>query len=148
MSTAYEMLTEWVATRDRTTGCWEWPKARHAGGYGWIRREGRSEVAHRHAVALDGRDPAGWVVRHSCNNPPCVNPDHLLLGTHADNAQDREDAGRTKRGVDLPQALLTEDDVRAIRSDNRRKQTIADEFGVSQPLVSMIQLRQRWGHVE
>jgi len=149
MSTAYEMLTEWVATRDRSE-CWEWPFSRQRQGYGHLRRGGRLESAHRVAAALDGRDPDGRVVRHTCDHPPCVNPDHLLLGTQLDNIRDRDVRGRqvTPSGEDHWAAKLTEDDVRSIRCDTRIQREIAAEFGVSRAVVSNIKRGAVWGHVQ
>lgn len=73
--------------------CWEWPGWRNEKGYG------RCDHAfvHRAAYALArGEAPAGLVVRHTCDNPPCFNPKHLICGTAQDNSQDRETRGRSK----------------------------------------------------
>lgn len=76
-------------------GCWEWQKSRMAWGYGRIRVEGRTVAAHRtmweewHGPILDG-----LFVCHRCDNPPCIRPDHLFLGTNADNLGDMSKKGR------------------------------------------------------
>jgi len=80
----------------------------------------------------------GVCVLHKCDNPPCVNPDHLFLGTHLDNTKDRDKKGRQP-------SKLTRDQVLAIRADPRMKKTIAEEHGVSPQLISMIKNRKRWG---
>lgn len=83
--------------------CWEWQGARSASGHGRFRiptdvsldDAGHVRGTHRVAYWLDrGEWPGDLVVRHSCDNPPCVNPAHLLLGTHADNVRDKMERGR------------------------------------------------------
>lgn len=82
---------------DRSGGpdaCWPWTKARNEAGYGVIRVGGRNRRAHR--VAVFGEDDPGpdVKVRHSCDNPPCCNPAHLLPGTAAQNVADMDERGR------------------------------------------------------
>jgi HNH endonuclease len=81
-----------------STGCWEWRGSRNENGYGIVnvRRQG-AENARAHRVVYElavGPIPEGLVLRHSCDNPPCVNPEHLTPGTHADNSQDMVERGR------------------------------------------------------
>jgi len=87
-------LAEWVTTRDRSEGCWEWHLRLLSDGYGQVMYEGVMWRAHRLALVLDGDDPTGSLVLHSCDNPPCVNPDHLRIGTHVDNHNDMVERGR------------------------------------------------------
>ena len=84
------------STTDR--GCWEWNGARLAsGGYGSFRAHGRSVRAHRFAYELFvGPIPDGAMVRHKCDNPPCVNPEHLEIGTHQQNMWDMSDRERSR----------------------------------------------------
>jgi len=73
--------------------CWPWRAARYENGYGQFYVGNKHGGAHRMAYYLaTGEKPE--VVRHTCDNPPCCNPKHLLGGTHADNAHDREERGR------------------------------------------------------
>ena len=99
--------------------CWEWGGFRKD-GYGQIgagRRQDGLIGTHRAAwVVTYGDIPAGLVVRHSCDNPPCCNPSHLSLGTHADNARDAFERGRTAREMRLPHCRLSDSDIEAIRS--------------------------------
>lgn len=78
--------------------CIEWQGSRNRNGYGSVRAEGRTWLAHRWAwVQVHGPIPEGLVVRHRCDNPPCVNVEHLEIGTHADNMRDAVERGRTFR---------------------------------------------------
>lgn len=95
-------------------------------------------------------------VLHHCDNPPCVNPSHLYVGTHANNAADRAERHRGKehrqRGEANDNAKLTEADVRAIivelqRIPRRSQIAIAEQFGIKQPQVSRIMRRENWAHL-
>lgn len=75
--------------------CWPWPFYVQTQGYGQIHQNGRKLLTHRCAAAsLLGTIPRGVLVRHGCDNPPCINPSHLHLGTHADNMRDIVERGR------------------------------------------------------
>lgn len=84
-------------------GCWLWLGGRDRAGYGWVYYDGRTVGAHRVAWEMhSGKSiPEGVIVRHVCDNPPCVNPAHLLLGTKGDNTSDMYKRGRTLAGIDL-----------------------------------------------
>lgn len=117
----------------------------------WI--DGRTVGVHRFVWAHHhGPVPAGLVVRHSCDNPPCVNLEHLLLGTVADNNRDRDERGRhaDMSGSRNPQAKLTEVDVVEILRQlgaSRPGRSIAAQFGVTEQLVSQIKRGVGWPHV-
>jgi len=132
------------------TDCIEWTGARNTDGYGnrWFR--GRCWKAHRVAwVEANGEIPEEMHVLHHCDNPSCVNPEHLFLGTHADNMADMKAKKRFKipprrPGDPHPTAKLTQEQVDAIRSDTRSQRTIAADYGISQPNVSMIKTHTIW----
>lgn len=133
--------------------CWEWTKYR-SDGYGMIPYGGKLVYAHRAAyeVANGVTIPTGVVVRHGCDNPPCVNLNHLKLGTQADNARDKMERGRVKtsRGERNGRARLTTDEVLRIRkmySDGVVGDALAEEFGVSATAVRNIIHRRTWTHV-
>ena len=89
---------EQTATGD---GCWLWQGSRNNKGYGQLSKGGRSGgsvLTHRYSWEIhNGPIPDGLCVCHRCDNPPCVNPEHLFLGTYKDNAVDRRDKGRNTR---------------------------------------------------
>ena len=78
------------------TPCIEWPGAKDKCGYGRVLRNGKNRLAHRMVMADLHGDEAivGKVVMHLCDNPPCVNPEHLRIGTQKDNMSDARDKGR------------------------------------------------------
>jgi len=135
---------------DVVSGCWEWTGAISSGGYGSISDGTTNVTAPRISFRLH-RGPIrdGLCVLHHCDNPACVNPDHLFLGTHADNAADRNSKGRTSKGELHTISKLTDDDVRKIRalSDNRTQAGLAKQFGVSQPNISRILSMSTWKHL-
>jgi hypothetical protein len=93
----------------------------------------------------------GELIRHTCDNPWCVEPTHLLLGTDADNAKDRRDRKRCGWGDKQPATILTESDVREIRSlyeAGWAQIELAKEFDVSKSCIAKIVLRLRWKHID
>lgn len=126
-------------------------------GYGSIRVDGERIGAHRYAYCFArGIDPkllADSVVRHTCDNSRCINPEHLILGTHQDNAKDMLDRGRNVRGVSHGGAELTEKQVHAIRaayvprSAHANQTILAKAYGVSQGHITRILTGRSWAHV-
>jgi hypothetical protein len=89
--------TKFYSRVDKSNDCWLWTGPRHPRGYGMTFFSGKTAFAHRVAWTLDnGAIPDGMVICHKCDNPPCVNPGHLFIGTQADNNRDRHAKGRTK----------------------------------------------------
>ena len=142
--------------------CILWQGSRHTNGYGRLKIDGKSYKAHRLVWEAEyGPIPAGMNINHRCDNPPCVNLDHLYLGTQKDNVQDAIGRNRRPRftyygpevrarGTRHGMSKLTDADVReirALRSQGYSQQTIAEQFNVSQPLVSGILLGKAWQHV-
>lgn len=140
---------------EMNSGCWLWSGADHSNGYGLVQWRGRSDCAHRAAYeAANGEGTtAAVVVRHKCDTPACVNPAHLLIGTHADNMRDKRERGRQARGEGNGNAKLTISDIIAIRArcrpgDKRNGvRPIARELRIDAATVRDIVLRRIWKHV-
>ena len=103
-------------------------------------------------VAAYGPIPQGLCVLHKWDNPPCCTPEHLFLGTLADNAADRDRKGRTNRpqGEKHPQAKLTDTAIRSIRRRSLKGETyksIADSFGMHPATISEIARKKTWRHI-
>lgn len=127
-------------TPGESAECWEW-MGLQSGGYGKLRIGPRKHFAHRLAYEyFVGPIPDGQCVCHTCDNPSCVNPSHLFLGTHQDNMRDATLKGRMH-------PRLTPDQVQAIRSDTRRQTVIAEAYGISPTSVSCIKRRKNWRHL-
>lgn len=135
--------------------CWEWQAYRNKLGYGVIGTgSNRSALAHRVAWTLSkGQIPASLLVCHRCDNPACCNPDHLWLGTNAENIADMKAKRRARapRGASHKLSKLTDEIVREIRRDYVPRQVsqehLARRYGVSQILVSLVIRRKIWTHV-
>lgn len=127
-------------------GCWEWSGPRSDKGYGLTKYRMRQVRAHRLTwELLFGPIPDGMRVCHTCDNPPCCRPNHLFLGTDADNVHDAQAKGRRKSrqiNVIRPNAKLTSDQVAQIRArylvGADRQVDLAAEFGVSQSIISRV----------
>lgn len=143
-----------------TTGCILWAGCKRSNGYGIIsrRRSHRQDFYYAHRVSWElsrGPIPAGLHVLHNCpggDNPLCVNPDHLFLGTHADNMKDMATKGRSgQRGNRSWKAKLDPDKVRSIRrriaNGESTQADICRELGISSSVVSEVVSRKAWGHV-
>jgi hypothetical protein len=131
--------------------CWPWLASTKQGGYGKLGSgDGRILLAHRVSLHLtNGPVPDGMVVCHRCDNPGCVNPAHLFIGTQADNIWDMHAKGRGNppRGCQHPNARLTDDIVADIRADSRSNRQLAREYGIGKSTVGMIKARLTWTHV-
>ncbi len=106
MKTADLPVSFWQRVERPAAGCWTWTGACNRAGYGMVRVDRRTELAHRISYELSvGPVAAGLEVCHRCDNPPCVNPDHLFMGTRQDNESDKKLKGRTSNaGIKNPPA--------------------------------------------
>ena len=148
-------------------GCWEWTAATR-NGYGVIGAGGHSGpalYAHRASWVLHfGPIPSGMHVLHHCDNPRCVRPEHLFLGTQTDNLADMRAKGRDfipaarygpphhwygrdDRGERNPHARLTVADVLAIRESTEGATALARRYGVSRAHIYAIRSRREWAHI-
>jgi hypothetical protein len=156
-----EKLTDWELIEVRgwevtPTGCWEYQGSRHVPqDYGIVRHKRAHRVSFAHHR---GPIPEGHVVRHLvCDNPPCINPAHLALGTQADNikdmmAKERYVKGHVYRGETSNSAKLSAAEVEAIREDYLTglvtQYMLAELYGVSQTQIGRIVKGERWAHME
>jgi hypothetical protein len=137
---------------DIETGCWIWIGSRQGTkpwDYGSFWDGDKIEKAHHYSYEIHkGPIPTGILVLHKCDNPPCVNPDHLFLGTTQDNVDDMFAKGRNHalKGSENGNALLTEETVLKIRSDIRPVKEIAKDYGVSPACIYDARSR-RWKHI-
>ena len=136
---------------DPATGCWIWSASTNS-GYGQIRIRGQLVLAHRVSWLLHVGDPAGLVVCHRCDNPLCVNPEHLFLGTQADNLADMILKGRDRKiglkGEDHNFAKLVAADIVQIRASDQTDTALARTFNVSRATVHDIRRRKTWKHID
>ena len=127
--------------------CWEWTGAvnKRNKGYGRLDINGKQVRAHRLSYEIHyGPIPKGMEVCHICDNPPCVRPSHLFIGTHKDNMIDAGAKGSLSHHTPIK---LTETQVRAILKDTRILKEIAKDYSVTPSLVSKIKRGVVWKHV-
>lgn len=136
--------------------CWEWKAGKTPAGYGLFYFEGRRIGAHRFALmTVVGRIDENIFACHRCDNPLCVNPSHLFLGTQSDNMLDMSAKGRhfahatperVLRGEDHGMARLTWEQVGTIRSlaDQKTQEELSEEYGVSVRVIQLIILNKAW----
>lgn len=157
----------------KTDTCWLWT-AHNERGYGRFKFDGRAQSAHRVAWQLTHGPIPKWTgqitgvcVCHTCDNPACVNPAHLRLGTQAENVADMKAKGRADRtkkargsangtntkperrprGIANGSAKLTVAEVLAIRADTRTQDAIASDYHIAQTSVSRIKRGLGWAHL-
>lgn len=134
-------------TKRDTDDCVEWPHYRNRGGYGRIHFRKKLILAHRMAwESIHGSIPSGLVVCHHCDNPPCVNPKHLFLGTRADNNADMTAKKRNgaPRGGSHPSARLTWEKVEDIRSSELSHRELARVHSVSEGAIRSVRNGRTW----
>lgn len=115
--------------------CWPWKESLNKDGYGRIRFNGIQKMAHRIAYELHtGKNIDNFVLMHICDSPSCCNPNHMVVGTHADNQADKYKKNRQAKGEKNGQSLLTENQVIEARKKYKPRvvtyKMLADEYGV------------------
>lgn len=130
--------------------CWHWKGYIGSRGYGFVKRDYRTLLAHRVSYQMAHGSPNGLSVCHRCDTPSCVNPAHLFLGTAQDNSDDMRAKGRSprNRGEKHGCAKLKEADVLAIRDSDESGKVLAERYGVTASTISNIRLGRSWGHLQ
>ena len=143
--------SQWVERNsipEPNSGCWLWLGQPLRDGYGTVQWGGRAMQAHRFSwLALRGQIPSGQLVLHRCDNRICVNPDHLFLGTHLENAIDCMQKNRKPLGERVKGAKLTKADVISIRNSSLKVRELANQFRVAPSLIWRVRAKQSWRHV-
>jgi hypothetical protein len=142
---------------NKTPSCWIWIGSCYKNGYGsfgvGIWKEGTFKNTYAHRVSYElhkGPIPIGLCVLHKCDNPPCVNPDHIWLGTTADNVRDKVNKKRHGFGEKNSQAILKEKDIieiRKLHNDGMKQIEIAKKFPVHKGTIWQIVNRLSWKHI-
>ena len=147
-----DTIERFWAKVDKSGDCWLWTAGRaggNSGEYGSFRINNprRKVYAHRFSYELShGPIPDGMLVLHDCDTPLCINPDHLRVGTTADNIQDKVKRGRASK----PNAVLVPDDVRSIRKrlqEGEKHKDIASDYPVNREAITKIASGRRWRNV-
>lgn len=158
MSWQFRQLPFWDRVARQTVindnGCHIFTGHKDECGYGRIKGEGDKLVRVHRAVYQrhHGEIPSNIVVCHKCDNPACINPDHLFAGKQAENIADMDSKGRriTLRGSTRPLAKLREENIPHIRSrlsDGESCASIARDYGVSEGLIRHVKKGRNWSHV-
>ena len=138
---------------DKESGCWVWTASTAGKGYGQIKIPGQRRNIYAHQLSYIihyGEIPSGMMVCHTCDNPRCVKPSHLFLGTAKDNLQDMKLKGRHLNGAKNAKSKLTDEQVRAIHMLSREglsQGKLGKTFGVSQGQIFRILKGYRWNHI-
>lgn len=151
MNTSERLLIELI--RDPGDECIEWSGAKSSNGYGKVSSGGKVVLATRYAKAYaDGIEipPRTTVCRHTCDNPPCVNPNHLLWGTMKENAKDSFDRERAAVGNRLPQSKMTPElvvEARAYFLEVRSLKKTRERYNLAINPCRQMLLGHTWAHV-
>ena len=133
------------------SGCWIWMHNVSNRGYGKITFDGRDYRAHRVSYAIYFGDPGELLVCHKCDTPECVNPNHLFLGNHQDNMDDRQNKRRHSHGVSRWCAVLDDEkvlDIRKAYGSGTSLSYLAEKYNVSASTLWSAAKRKTWKHVK
>lgn len=138
---------------DEKTKCWNWSGSKNRKGYGALSIKNKHSIAHRESYKVfKGKIPNGMHVCHSCDNPSCINPDHLWLGTNKDNNNDKMEKGRFKPnyGNNNGNSKLTKNDVIEIKQKINQGYDLVEiskQYNVTPENIYSIKNNKTWRHV-
>lgn len=153
MSSDFVRFMSFVKIPADRNACWVWQGKRERERYGHFTVKGHEYQAHRWIFTLlHGAIPDGLVIRHHCDNPSCVNPQHLASGTHSQNVMDAIQRGRrsNRKGEKHPLAVLDAIkvlEIRQLAACGHPQHRIAETYGISRQQVGKIARRENWGHI-
>lgn len=134
----------------KETGCWVWTRYKSELGRGNLWYNGKTIASARVSyMVFKGNIPENYYVCHACDNPTCVNPDHLWIGTYQDNTNDRENKKRGAKGEKISISKLKEFMICEIKKDRvsgMTQQAIAEKYNVHQSTISNILRNRTWKH--
>lgn len=126
-------------------GCWQWRSHTDKDGYGILPGTNQNTRAHRLSYEMHhGKIPDGLIVCHHCDNPGCVNPDHLFIGTQKDNAQDALKKGRHYIGEKNGRSKLTRQNIEEILNSKLNGQQLAEKFRVTRSTINNVRRGVTW----
>lgn len=148
-----DLETRFMGFVEKTDSCWIWKGSKDKRGYGRISIHNKPHLAHRVSYILFKSFP-DFEILHSCDNPSCVNPEHLTDATHYQNMKEAVERNRFKppclRGIEHSQSRLTDGDVLEIRrlfSEGKSGNFIAKKFNISRSNTYAIRDRKTWTHI-
>lgn len=152
MTIPFEIKMRFMDNFTKTETCWIWNAAKHNFGHGRIQVNGKNCYAHRISYEIfKGPIPNNMAVCHSCDNPSCVNPMHLWVGSPAENFRDMFLKKRNMRGSQAPWSKLTEQKVKELRelyrSGEYTMKELGEKYGVYDTTICAIIHRKKWKHV-
>lgn len=137
----------WRKAKRTKNGCLVWQHSKIWSGYGRCSFNGNNNLrAHRVSFFITyGYMPE--MVLHKCDNPPCIEPDHLFEGSQLENMRDCKKKNRDAKGEKQGSSKLTVDKIRSIRKSKKTLHELADKYGVAFQTIGKIKRHQRWSHV-